>query len=296
MPAMTTAFKEDDQLDLPLFEKNITAQKEAGVSAIIIGGSLGEASTITLGEKEILVKTALELLDHTLPVIVNIAECTTHDAVNLAKLSLKWGADGLMLLPPMRYKSTENETIAYFEAVAAATDLPIMLYNNPVDYKVEITLNIFEKVSGISSIVGVKDSTRDLTNIHRVRNAFGDRYRILCGVDPLAYEALCSGVDGWVAGLVDALPRETVAIYKLVKAGKLAEALSIFQWFLPLLEFDTDTLFVQYIKLTEAYTGIGNEYVRAPRLPLSGEVRTKTIEIIEKALASRPQLPDYLSL
>ncbi|WP_447642549.1 MULTISPECIES: dihydrodipicolinate synthase family protein [Chitinophagaceae] len=294
--AVTTAFKEDDTLDLDLFGKNIVFQKEAGVKGIIIGGSLGEASTITKEEKEILTKHAIKVLGAGYPVIVNISEGATREAVTLAKDALAWGANGLMVLPPMRYKSSEEETVEYVKTIAAATDLPILVYNNPYDYKIEFTLEMFDQLASCPTVQAVKESTRDVTNVARMKNRFGDRYQILCGVDTLTFEELSAGADGLVAGLVDALPEETVAIHNLIKANRHSEALAIYRWFMPLLEFDIKPKLVQYIKLVESYTGIGNEYVRAPRMRLAGKEREEAIATIEERLACRPQLPDYLNL
>jgi 4-hydroxy-tetrahydrodipicolinate synthase len=286
-PALLTPFKETDELDLDMFEKNLAAQVTAGVHGVIIGGSLGEASTITEKEKEELVEFAVEYLNEDIPVIMNIAESTTKDAIRQAENAKRWGADGIMLLPPMRYKSDDRETVSYFKAVANATDLPIMIYNNPVDYKIEVTTDMFEELLQSSNITAVKESTRDVTNVTRLRNRFGDRLKILCGVDTLAMEELCLGADGWVAGLVDAFPKETVAIYNLVKAGKIAEATKIYRWFMPLLELDIHPKLVQYIKLAAAETGIGSEYVRAPRLTLTGEERERVLTIIKKGIETR---------
>ena len=182
----------------------------------------------------------------------------------------------------------------FFKAVANSTDLPIMIYNNPVDYKTEVTLAMFEELLECENIQAVKDSTRDISNITRMLNTFGDRYKILCGVDPIAMEGLLMGAHGWVGGLVCAFPRETVAIYKLVKAGRIEEALAIQRWFLPLLELDIHSKLVQYIKLAEAEVGLGTEYVRAPRLMLVDKEREAVLKIIRDGIASRPQLPDYL--
>jgi len=289
-PALLTPFTQDDQLDIPLFEKNLQAQLDAGVSGVIIGGSLGEASTITSDEKEKLVKAAVNYVKGRIPVLMNIAECTTKDAVAQAKLAENWGATGLMLLPPMGYKSDERETVTYFKAVAQATHLPIMIYNNPVDYKIETTLDMFEELIALPNIQSVKESTRDVTNVSRMKNRFGDRIKILCGVDTLAMEELCLGADGWVAGLVDAFPAETVAIYKLVKAGKIEEAAKIYRWFMPVLELDIHPKLVQYIKLAAMQTGIGSEYVRAPRLKLEGTERQNVLQTIDEAISNRPKL------
>lgn len=290
LPALTTKFTENDELDFNLYEKNLDAQVEAGVSGVIIGGSLGESSTLSLSEKEEIVKFTVEYMKGKLPVIVNIAEGATREAASQARSAEKWGVDGLMLLPPMRYKSTHEETVRYFRDVAGATSLPIILYNNPVDYKTEITLDMFTQLEDLSNIQAVKESTRDVTNVTRMKNRFGDRYKILCGVDTLTFEELTAGADGLVAGLVCAFPKETVAIYKYIKEGKYKEALDIYRWFMPLLEFDINPQLVQYIKLAEVYTGIGSEYVRLPRLPLSGDRREYAVKIIETALANRPKL------
>ena len=295
-PALTTKFTTNDQLDLPLFEHNLNEQVAAGVNGIILGGSLGEASVLTMDEKETLIKFAVAKLAGKIPVVLNIAEGATKDALALAANAKSWGATGLMLLPPMRYKSDHRETVTYFKTIAASTDLPIMIYNNPVDYKIDVTIEMFEELADCDNIQAIKESTRDTTNVTRLINRFGDRFKILCGVDTLAMEELVLGADGWVGGLVCAFPRETVAIYRLVKAGHIAEALSINRWFMPLLELDIHAKLVQYIKLAEQQAGIGSESVRAPRLTLVGEERTRILQVIDKGIASRPILPEYLHL
>ena len=289
-PALLTPFTADDTLDLALFEKNLEAQLKAGVDGIIIGGSLGEASTITEKEKEELVEFSVEYINGKIPVVLNIAESTTKAAIAQAALATKWGADGLMLLPPMRYKSDDRETLTYFQEVAGSTELPIMIYNNPVDYKIDTRPELFDALVAFENIVALKESSRDVTNLTRMRNRFGDRFRILCGVDTLAMEELCLGADGWVAGLVCAFPEETVAIYRLVKSGDLEAATRIYRWFMPLLELDIHPKLVQYIKLAATQTGIGSEYVRAPRLPLAGEERERILKVITDSLAKRPSL------
>ena len=290
LPALTTKFTADDELDLPLFEKNLTAQMEAGVHGIILGGTLGEASVLTMQEKEILVKFAVKKTADRIPVILNIAEGSTKEAIRQAAMAMDWGAKGLMLLPPMRYKPDHRETVCYFTSIANSTPLPIMLYNNPVDYKTEVTLDMFEELSLCKNIQAIKESTRDVTNVTRMINRFGDRYKILCGVDTLAYEELCLGAVGWVAGLVCAFPKETVAIYNLVNEGKYKEALAIYRWFMPLLELDIHPKLVQYIKLAETKTGIGSEFVRPPRLLLQGEERNIISKIIDDGIRTRPSL------
>jgi 4-hydroxy-tetrahydrodipicolinate synthase len=296
MPAVTTKFKTNDTLDLNMFRKNIEAQIEAGVSGIILGGTLGEASTLTDDEKRILIQETVKIVDGKVPVIINIAEQSTKDAIVAVQKAKEYGASGLMILPPMRYKATDHETVVYFKEIANSTDLPIMIYNNPVDYKIEVTLDMFDELLKCGNIRAVKESTRDISNITRIRNRFGNRLKVLCGVDTLALESILMGADGWVAGLVCAFPAETVAIYELVKAGRTKEAIEIYRWFLPLLELDISPQLVQNIKLAEVATGIGTEIVRAPRLPLQGAERSRVLKIIEEGMQSRPVLPDYKAI
>ncbi len=297
IPAVTTKFTDNDELDLKTFELNINAQLEAGVHGIVLGGTLGEASTLIDAEKRILTKTTVNLVKGRVPVLINIAEQSTKGAIEAVRKAKEDGADGLMMLPPMRYKAGDRETVEYFKTVAKSTSLPIMIYNNPVDYKIEVTLDMFDDLlADCPNIEAVKESTRDISNVTRIKNRFGDRLKIMTGVDTLALESLLMGADGWIAGLVCAFPAETVAIYELQKAGRIQEALNIYRWFLPLLELDINPKLVQNIKLAEVYTGIGTENVRAPRLPLYGEERKQVAKIIEKALKNRPILPDYKNL
>jgi dihydrodipicolinate synthase/N-acetylneuraminate lyase len=287
-PALTTKFTNEDQLDLPLFEKNLDAQLNAGINGIILGGTLGESSVLTIAEKETLVKFAVEKVNGKIPVVLNIAEGSTKEAIVQAENAKNWGAEGLMLLPPMRYKPDHREAVNWFKTIANNTDLPIMIYNNPVDYKTEVTLDIFEEIIVCNNIQAVKESTRDVTNVTRMINRFGDRIKILCGVDTLAYEELCLGAVGWVAGLVCAFPKETVAVYNLLKANRHEDALKIYRWFMPLLELDIHPKLVQYIKLAETQAGIGSEFVRPPRLILEGEERKNILKIIDEGIAKKP--------
>lgn len=295
-PAVLTPFKKDDSIDFDMFRINTMTQLEAGVDGIVLGGSLGEASTLANDEKNDLLLYTKELVEDRVPVIMNIAEQATKAAIQAANDAEDSGADGLMLLPPMRYKADDKETVEFFKSVANNTSLPIMIYNNPADYKIMVSLDMFEELADVKNIQSVKESTRDITNVTRMFNRFGNRFKILTGVDPLAFESLCLGADGWVAGLVDAFPRETVAIFRLVKAGYYQEALKIYRWFTPILELDTHPKLVQNIKLAALATGISNEEVRAPRLPLEGKERAEVLLIINEALSNRPELPDYLNL
>ncbi len=292
-PAMLTPFTENDEIDFDLLEKNIRAQLDAGVTGFILAGSLGEASTLEQEEKIELLGFTVNVVKGQVPVVLTIAEQATRAAVKLAEAAEANGASGLMVLPPMRYRSDDNETVAYFKTIAGNSSLPIMVYNNPVDYKIEVTPDMFEQLAKHDTIQYVKESTRDVTNITRMRNRFGERYRLFCGVDTLVMEELMLGADGVVGGLVDAFPEETVAIYNLVKAGRYKEALEIYRWFLPLLELDILPKLVQYIKLAAAQTGLCSEYVRAPRLVIQGKERETVLAIIQHALANRPVLPEY---
>ena len=287
-PALLTPFTPGDELDLSMYSRNLEAQINAGVQGIILGGTLGEASVLTQKEKEKLVRFSVEFLNGRLPVVLNIAEGSTSEALKQAALAKEWGADGLMLLPPMRYRSDHRETVEYFKTIARSTELPVMIYNNPVDYKIEVTLEMFDDLCTEPNITAVKESTRDVTNVSRMLSRFGDRFKILCGVDTLAMEELCMGAHGWVAGLVDAFPDETVVLYRMIKNGQIQEAAELYRWFIPLLELDIHPKLVQYIKLAASRTGIGSEYVRAPRLTLVGKERERILKIIDDAIAKRP--------
>lgn len=289
-PALTTKFTQDNRLDLALQAKNTNAQIAAGVHGVILAGSLGEASTITESEKEILLKSTLEVAADRIPVLLNIAEGSTDEAIKQAQNAEKWGAQAIMLLPPMRYKSDHRETVHFFKQVATNSNLPIMIYNNPIDYKIEVTIEMFAELIDCKNIQATKESTRDVSNVSRLKSNFGDRIKILCGVDTIASEELIMGADGWVAGLCDAFPVETVAIYNFIKSNQFEKAIEIHRWFLPLLELDLHPKLVQYIKLAESMVGIGSEFVRGPRLTLEGAERTRIMNIINKSLANRPTI------
>jgi 4-hydroxy-tetrahydrodipicolinate synthase len=226
-----------------------------------------------------------------------MAESSTAAALLAVSHAEEDGASGLMLLPPMRYKADDREVLNYFKAISKATELPIMIYNNPVDYGIEVSLDLFESLAkDCPNIVAVKESTRDISNVTRMRSRFGSRFSILCGVDTLAMESLAMGADGWVAGLVCAFPQETCCIYELIQSenfDNFKKARELYSWFLPLLELDINAKLVQNIKLAEYYTQIGSTYVRAPRLELEGEELARVKEIIETSLAKRPKLPKY---
>lgn len=295
-PAVTTKFFEDGSLDFDTFFRNLDAQLDAGVAGVILGGTLGESSVLEEEEKKELTRKTIDYLSGRVPVILNIAEGATAKAVHWARQAEELGAQALMLLPPMRYSSDHRETVAYFKAVAEATTLPIMIYNNPVDYKTYITLEMFDELQSCPTIQAVKESTRDVSNITRMKTRFGDRYKVLCGVDTLTMESVIMGADGLVAGLVCAFPAETVVLFDLVKAHRIKEAIALYQWFLPLLELDIHPKLVQYIKLAEQMTGIGTAHVRAPRLRLVGEEKERVERLIQHGLDTRPNLSSLKTL
>ncbi len=290
-PAITTKFKADFSLDLIAIEKHCQAMLEAGVHGIIVTGSLGENGVLSFEEKQEVLKVAVAASKGKVPVLAGVAETTTATACRFVEKGAAYGADGFMLLPPMQYPSDRRETIQHLRAVAAASPKPIMLYNNPVSYRVELTPEMFAELANEPKFVAIKESSDNVRRITDVYNAVGERYQIFTGVDDLALESLLLGAVGWVAGLVCAFPRETVVLYHLAKAGRIEEARALYRWFMPLLHLDVSTKLVQNIKLAEAMAGLGNENVRPPRLPLAGEERAHVERIIARALATRPELP-----
>lgn len=289
-PAVTTKFHADESLDLAATASHIQWQLDCGADGIIVCGSLGEASTLTADEKISILKTAKEVAGNK-PVLLTVAEDSTRAAAALAQAAHAAGADGIMLLPAMRYVSDERETLNHYQRVADASPLPIMIYNNPVAYGVNITPEMYAQMAAEPKFVAIKESSGDIRTLTNVINAVGDRFAIFSGVDDLALESLLMGADGWVAGLVVAFPKETVAIYKLARAGRVEEARAIYRWFAPLLHLDVSMKLVQNLKLAEAMVGVGSEHVRAPRLPLAGAERERVQAIIAAGIASRPALP-----
>lgn len=289
-PALTSKFTADDQLDWAAMEKHLEFQLDAGVHGLIVLGSLGENATLTDEEKLETVKFFASRQRCNCPLVVCIAECSTAKAKEFAKKSAEAGADGFMLLPPMRYPSDKRETITYLNAVASATELPVMLYNNPLAYGTDLSPEDFARLADQSRFVAIKESSADTRRIPEIRRLTGDRYSIFCGVDDLAFESFALGADGWVAGLVVAFPHETVKIWELARAGRWDEARAIYEWFLPLLHLDIGPKFVQQIKLVEALMGVGSARVRAPRLQLAENDARRVEEILQQALDNRPTL------
>ena len=289
-PAVTTKFKEDFSLDLDAMAQHLEFQLDAGVHGVIILGSLGENPTLDMDEKLQLTEFFIKQVNGRVPLLACIAESDTRQACFYASRAEAMGIDGFMLLPPMRYPSDKRETMSYLEEVAAASDVPIMLYNNPVAYGTDLSPEDFETLASNPKFVAIKESSANTRRVPEIRRRTGDRYAIFCGVDDLAFECISLGAVGWVAGLVVAFPRETVRIYELMCAGKWAQARLIYEWFLPLLSLDIGPKFVQQIKLVEEIVGVGSARVRSPRLELNEADTRHVQQIVKEALANRPMV------
>jgi 1-pyrroline-4-hydroxy-2-carboxylate deaminase len=289
-PAATTHFHTDEALDLPGTLKHLDAMLAAGIDGVIMLGTVGENCSLEYREKRDVLRATVEHVARRVPVLTGVAECTTALSCRFAADAQKIGVDGLMVLPAMVYKSDPRETIAHFRAVAKASELPILVYNNPVSYGVDITPPMFADLADQESLVAIKESSENPRRITDLKNTCGDRYLLFCGVDDLILETMHLGAIGWVAGLVNAFPRETRLLWDLAAAGKREEALHVYRWFTPLLHLDTHVKLVQYIKLATAECGLGSEMTRAPRLPIAGKEREEVLAIIHKAIQTRPKM------
>lgn len=289
-PAVTTKFTEDDRLDHAEMERCFALQMEAGCDGIIVCGSLGEGPMLSADEKIEVLRTAQKVAGKK-PVLLTVNEPGTREAASIARRAAKEGANGLMVVPSPIYHTNPEETVAALSAVAAAGDLPVMIYSNRLAYRVDVTIADMEKLAADKRFVAIKESSDDIRRSTEIINAFGDRFDLFTGVDNLAFEALSVGAIGWVAGLVVAFPKETVAIYQLMKQGRCEEALAIYRWFRPLLDLDVSTYLVQNLKLVEAMVTGTTERVRMPRQPLMGERRATVEKIVRDAIATRPELP-----
>jgi 1-pyrroline-4-hydroxy-2-carboxylate deaminase len=291
-PAVTTKFTGDDRLDHAEMERCFGLQMDAGCDGIIVCGSLGEGPMLSTDEKLAVLETAQKVADRK-PVLLTINEAGTREGAALAKAAAKAGANGLMIVPSPIYHTNPEETVATLKAVAAAGGLPVMIYSNRVAYRVDVTVEIMAELASDPLFVAIKESSDDIRRSTEIINRFGDRFDLFTGVDNLAFEALSVGAIGWVAGLVTAFPRETVAIYQLMKQGRRDEALEIYRWFRPLLDLDVSTYLVQNIKLAEVLAIGTNDRVRMPRMPLSGDRRRAVEKIVKDALSVRPVLPAF---
>lgn len=289
-PAVTTQFREDLSIDVADTQRVVDDLIKDGVTGIIAMGTCGENNSLTAEEKRTLLAAIVEVVNGRVPVVTGVSELTTPLAIAYAQDAEKAGADGLMLLPAMVYVPTVNELVAHFKMVAEKTALPIMLYNNPTSYRVNIGLDALEALKPVRNIVAVKESAADTRRFTDLYNAFGDRYALFAGLDDVAFEGLLLGAQGWVSGLTSAFPHESVMLVKALKAGDITLAREIYRWFLPLLHLDAEHDLVQSIKLAEQVMGRGSERVRMPRLPLAGARRAEVIAMVEAAASSRPSL------
>jgi 4-hydroxy-tetrahydrodipicolinate synthase len=290
-PAVTTQFRQDQSLDLEATARHIETLIDSGVSGLIMLGSLGENTSLEPEEKRQVVQMALEVSRGRVPVLSGVAECSTALAVRYARDMERLGADGIMLLPAMVYRADPQETLAHFRAVARSTGLPILCYNNPSAYQVDITPEMFELMADEENLVAIKESSGDTRRLTDIRNRVGNRYTLFVGLDDLALEGVLLGAEGWVAGLCLAFPHENQYLWDLAMSGQWEKARAIYRWYMPLLHLDTQVKFVQYIKLALQEVGLGSEWVRAPRLPLEGEERAQILAIIRRGIETRPPIP-----
>ncbi|MBM3814517.1 MAG: dihydrodipicolinate synthase family protein [Acidimicrobiia bacterium] len=289
-PAATTQFKPDQSLDLDATARHLDAMIRAGIHGLILLGSVGENTALEYDEKLTVLKAMKQAVGGRVPVLTGVAENTTRLACRFAEDAARIGLDGLMVLPAMIYKADRREALEHFKAVARATGLPIMLYNNPVSYSVDVTPEMFHELAGEKTIVAIKESSDNVRRITDIINLHGDRFLLFSGVDDLVLESVLLGVQGWVSGLVNAFPDENRVLWELATSGRWEQARELYRWYTPLLHLDTKVKLVQYIKLAMAEVGLGSEMVRAPKLTLVGQEREEVLAIIRHALATQPQL------
>lgn len=289
-PAITTQMHQDGSLDLDATAYHAEALLASGVSGLIFLGSLGENQPMTGEEKRTVIREMVSAVKGRVPVLSGVAETSTSESIRYVRDCEALGADGFMVMPAMLYKGAPDETLAHFRTVAQATGRQIMIYNNPISYANDVTPEMFQQLAEVPNIVALKESSGDTRRITDLRNTVGDRFAIFTGVDNLMLESAILGLDGWVAGSGIAFPKENQYLWDLTRAGRWEEARAIYRWFTPLLHLDVNTKLVQYIKLAVQESGLGREWVRTPRLPLSGEERTRILKIIHDGIASRPTL------
>lgn len=289
-PAVATQMNENGSIDFDMTAHQIEALIKAGVDGLVMLGSVGENATLEPEEKIAVLKLAVEVTNGRIPVLSGVAENSTQAAIRYVQKCEELGADGLMLLPGMIYTADPRENIKHFRSVAAKTKLPIMIYNNPGAYRIDIKPEEFNQLADVKNLVAIKESSGDPRRITDIYNACGDRFVLFCGMDDLVMETQVLGAVGWISGFTDAFPQESVALWKLLSEGKYKEALEIYRWFTPVLHMDVHAKLVQYIKLAQEMTGVGKAHVRAPRLPLVGEEMERIRATIQKAIDTRPKL------
>ena len=287
-PAMPTQFNEDYSVNYDATIEHVQAILDAGIHGLVMLGTIGENCSLKPEEKKEILKRTVELVNGKVPVLTGVAEYTTQGAVETVALAKEAGVDGIMLLPAMVYKADTRETVAHFRTVANSTTLPIMCYNNPPVYGVDVTPEAFIELSDVENIVCIKEASGDVTRITDLFNALGDRYIIFSGLDDLALESNMLGCAGWVSGLVDAFPKENKMLWDAATAGDYKRAVEIYRWYMPMLHFDSRPKLVQYVKYTCQLAGYGNERTRPPRLEITGEEREHIKGIVEKCMATRP--------
>lgn len=288
-PATTTQFRADQTLDLEATQQHLRRLIECEVDGLIVLGTLGENTALEPDEKRAVLKAALEAAEGRVPVLAGIAECSTALACRFAADAQALGADGLMVLPAMVYRSDGRETVEHFRAVARASALPILCYNNPVAYGVDVTPEMFAELADEETLLAIKESSDDPRRITDIVNVCGARYRLFCGVDDLVLESALLGAVGWVAGLVNAFPEDCVRLWRLAAEGRYGEARELYRRLMPVLHLDSRAKLVQCVKLAQALAGLGVETVRAPRLPLDGEERRQVAAVVQAALDSRAE-------
>lgn len=289
-PAVTTSFNEDQSLDLGGTLIQVERLIAAGVHGLVMLGTVGENCSLEASEKREVLRATVDHVARRVPVVSGVAECTTDQACRFAADCEALGVDGLMVLPAMVYKGDSRETMVHFRMVAASSGLPILAYNNPPAYGVDITPSMFAELSDVRTLQAIKESSEDTRRITDLINLTGDRYTIMAGVDDVALECIVLGAVGWISGLVNAFPDENMMVWNLLTEGRLQEALAVYRWYMPLLHMDTDPKLVQLIKLAMAERGLGSETVRRPRLTLEGEERERALAVIRQAVATRPGL------
>lgn len=287
-PALVTEFHEDGSLDLEATQRHAELVIEAGCRGLVMLGTLGENTSLRPEEKERVLEAAVEVAHGRVAVLAGIAETTTESAVEAAKRAERAGVDGLMVLPAMVYEQDEREAIAHISTVAGATELPVMVYNNPLAYRVDLKPKALAQLASLANIVAVKDSAHDSRRMTDTLLEVGDRFLLFCGVDDFVLENAVCGAVGWVAGLANAFPVESVRLFDLLRSRRLDEASILHRWFMPLLHLDSEKKLVQMIKLANHLCGTGREWVRPPRLPLIGEERERVERLVHRALATRP--------
>ena len=289
-PAITTQLKKDGSLDLEATARHADVLIKSGVNGIIFLGSLGENQPLRPAEKRLVIEAMVKAVNGRVKVLSGVAESSTAEASCYARDVEKLGVDGIMLMPAMLYKVDARETMTHFRTVARASGLPVMIYNNPLSYANDITPEMFAELADEKKFVALKESSGDVRRITDLHNTVGDRYALFTGVDNLALEASILGIDGWVAGSGIAFPDENQYFWELTRRGEWAKAREFYRWFTPLLHLDVSTKFVQYIKLAVQECGLGREYVRAPRLMLTGTERKRILKIIHEGIKKRPAI------